>query len=202
MLRWHADRRVANSRKNLNMQPITSNSLRSVLAILSVGLLLPSLGCGRPLEDASEQLLKITADQDPISIQPVSGEEEAKAYLDKTFDDIKFDIEVDGKFEDSLLTDEIRQLDGKKIRIWGYILPTARSTGLKQFVLMRDNKECCFGPGSAIYDCILVDMVPGKSTEFSTRPIAVQGKFTLSTFEGPDGIPLAIYHLKGDSVDR
>lgn len=157
------------------------------------------MGCAEPqsaLEDPSPQqaLQKV--------INP-AGDSSANGFeniLDKTFDDILFDIEPDAYYEESMLTDAIRDLDGKRIRIRGYILPTARRTGLKQFVLVRDNQECCFGPGAALYDCILVEMVEGESATFSIRPVAVEGRFTLSTFEGPDGVPLAIYHLDGETV--
>lgn len=119
---------------------------------------------------------------------------------DKTFDDIKFDIEPGDPFDRSLLTDAIRELDGRRMRIRGYILPTAQKRGIEQFVLVRDNQECCFGPGAALYDCILVTMQEGETAEFSVRPVAVEGEFTIDEFYGPDGAPLAIYRLAGESV--
>lgn len=126
---------------------------------------------------------------------------EKPTLLDKTFDDITFDIEPDSPFDRAMLPGTIRDLDGERMRIRGYILPTAQSRGIKQFVLVRDNQECCFGPGAALYDCILVTMEPGETTEFSVRPIAVEGTFTVDEFYGPDReIPLAIYRLKGESV--
>lgn len=127
---------------------------------------------------------------------------ENPTLLDKTFDDVKFDIEPDSPFERSMLTEGIRALDGQRMRIRGYILPTAQKRGIKQFVLVRDNQECCFGPGAALYDCILVNMEPGETTEFTVRPVAVEGVFTVDEFYGPnDEIPLAIYRLKGARVN-
>jgi hypothetical protein len=121
--------------------------------------------------------------------------------VDKTFDDIKFDIEPDAPFERSLLTPEIEALAGQRIRIRGYILPTAQKRGIKQFVLVRDNQECCFGPGAALYDCILIKMQPGKTAEFSIRPVAVAGKFEIQEFKGPDGRHLAIFQMHGEEVE-
>jgi hypothetical protein len=120
--------------------------------------------------------------------------------LDQTFDDIKFDIEPDAPFDRSMLTDKVRQLDGERIRIRGYILPTAQASGIKSFVLVRDNQECCFGPGAALYDCILVTMEGDKSAKFSVRPVAVEGQFKIEEFYGPDDKPLAIYRMDGESV--
>ncbi len=117
------------------------------------------------------------------------------------FDDIKLELKKDEPYKKSVhLTDKVEKLDGQHIRIRGWILPGYQASGIKQFVLVRDNKECCFGPGAALYDCILVDMEEGKSTSFTTRPVAVEGTFTLSEFKGPDGRQLAIYHLVGEKV--
>jgi hypothetical protein len=119
---------------------------------------------------------------------------------DKTFDDIRFDIQPGQAFHREMLPDAIEALVGQRIRIRGYILPTAQKRGIKQFVLVRDNQECCFGPGAALYDCILVEMQAGKSAEFSIRPVAIEGRFDIQEVLGLDGKHLAIYHLSADSV--
>ena len=119
---------------------------------------------------------------------------------DKTFDDIRFDIQPGEVFHREMLPDSIEALAGQRIRIRGYVLPTPQKRGIKQFVLVRDNQECCFGPGAAIYDCILVEMQPGKTAEFSIWPVAVEGIFDIQEVLGPDGKHLAIYHLEGESV--
>ena len=123
-----------------------------------------------------------------------------KKPKDLTFDGIKFPIEKGAKFKRSMLTKKIEDLDGQRIRIRGYILPSFQQKGIKQFILVRDNMECCFGPGAALYDCIVVEMAKGKSTSFTVRPIAVEGTFVIRPFKGPDGNHLAVYHLTGLSV--
>ena len=120
--------------------------------------------------------------------------------FDKTFDDIKFEMEVGAPFKRSMLTPAIEAMVGQRIRIRGYMLPTAQKRGIKQFVLVRDNQECCFGPGAALYDCIFVEMQPGKSAEFSIRPMAVTGTFGVNEIIGPDGKHLAIYHLAAEEA--
>jgi hypothetical protein len=118
---------------------------------------------------------------------------------DKTFDDLRFDIKVDEPFRREKLTDAIVALDGQPIRIRGFILPTPQTRGIKQFVLVRDNQECCFGPGAALFDCILVDMQPGATAEYTIRPVAVSGNFQIEEFV-IDGRHLAIYHIDADKV--
>lgn len=119
---------------------------------------------------------------------------------DISFDKIKFEMKKGDPFERKMLTSEIENLVGSTVKIRGYILPSFQQQGIKQFVLVRDNMECCFGPGAALYDCILVEMEAGKSTSFTVRPVAVQGVFQVSEFKGPDGKHLAIYRMVGHEV--
>jgi hypothetical protein len=119
---------------------------------------------------------------------------------DLTFDDIKFEIEKGAPFKREMLTEKIEKLADSPVKIRGYILPSFQQKGIKQFVLVRDNMECCFGPGAALYDCILVEMAPGKSASFTVRPVSVEGKFEISEFIGPDGKHLAIYRMVGEEV--
>ena len=100
-----------------------------------------------------------------------------------------------------LSPERVTALEQERIRIRGYILPSFQQTGLTQFVLVRDNMECCFGPGAALYDCVVVRMQPGKTANFSIRPVAVSGIFRLQELKGPDGEHLAIYALDGDAVE-
>lgn len=132
---------------------------------------------------------------------PLDLPADPNAMVDVTFDHIKFDIEPDADFDRSMLTPTIEKLFDRNIRIRGYIYPTLKKRGIKQFILVRDNQECCFGPGAALYDCILVHMKEGKTAEYSIRPVAVEGKFSFEVFPDYDGTTRAIYRLDGESVE-
>ena len=118
-----------------------------------------------------------------------------------TFDDIKLDMEKGAPFTRDLLPKRVTALEQERVRIRGYILPSFQQAGLTQFVLVRDNQECCFGPGAALHDCVVVRMLPGRSTNFSIRPVAVAGRFRVEELRGPDGKHLAIYALDGEAVE-
>jgi len=118
---------------------------------------------------------------------------------DVSFDDIKFDMKKGDPFERMLLNKKIEALHGTSIRIRGYMLPSFQQKGITQFVLVRDNMQCCFGPGAALCDCIMVEL-KGTTTTFSVRPIAVEGVFKIDEFTDPEGNTLAIYHLDGVKV--
>jgi hypothetical protein len=118
---------------------------------------------------------------------------------DKTFDDLRFEMTVGEPFKRSMLTQKIEAMAGQKIRIRGYILPTAQRAGIKEFVLVRDNQECCFGPGAALYDCIVVKMKASKTAEYSIRPVAAEGIFDVhEVIIG--GKHLAIYQMDAENV--
>ena len=117
-----------------------------------------------------------------------------------TFDDIKLDMQKGAPFTRELLPKRVTALERERVRIRGYILPSFQQTGLTQFVLVRDNQECCFGPGAALHDCVVVRMLPGRTADFSIRPVAVAGSFRVEELRGPDGRHLAIYALDGESV--
>ncbi|HEY2881159.1 MAG TPA: DUF3299 domain-containing protein [Pirellulales bacterium] len=119
---------------------------------------------------------------------------------DITFDAVKFDMKKEAPFERSMITPAIEKLTNKKIRVRGYIYPSFQQTGITDFVLVRDNLQCCFGPSAALYDCIVVKMDAGKTIDFTTRPIAVEGVFSIDVLKGADDRALAIYHLQAQQV--
>ena len=119
---------------------------------------------------------------------------------DVSFDDVKFNHVKGTPFDESMLTPAIKKLDGTAVRMRGYILPSFQQSGIKRFVLVRDNMQCCFGPGAAVFDCIVVEMVEGTSAEYTVRPVSVEGRFSIKEVVGAEGNPLAVYHLDGKEV--
>ncbi len=102
-----------------------------------------------------------------------------------TFDTLKFEIEKGEKFERDMLSPAIEKLDGRRVRIKGFMLPTSMQSGLKRFILVRDNLECCFGPGAALFDSISIAMAEGETASYSYPPIAVEGTFRIHLVKNP-----------------
>lgn len=121
--------------------------------------------------------------------------------LDLTFDNLEFDIEPDEDFERSMLTKEIEELDGKQVILRGFMLADSvfQRDGIEQFVLVRDNQECCFGPGAKVYHNVWVNMNEGKSTEFSFRPFKIEGVLSIRPWEHPqDGKVYSVFHIQAE----
>ncbi|WP_237607386.1 DUF3299 domain-containing protein [Roseimaritima sediminicola] len=142
--------------------------------------------------------------EDKLSEKERREREAAFARGEITFDDLKFDIEKDGAFERDMLTEKIEGLHGRTVQLRGYILPSTlfRETDIKEFVLVRDDQECCFGPGAALYDCVIINLVGGVTTDFTTRPVTVKGKFQIKEYLYPDGeTHFAVFNMEGISVE-
>ncbi len=123
-----------------------------------------------------------------------------KKKFDLTFDDLKFEMEKGSPFNRKLLTPKINGYHNSTVKLRGYIRPSFTQSGLSKFIFVRDNKECCFGPGAAIFDCVLVRLEAGLETDFTVRPISIEGKFSLKEYKGPDGNVWSIYRMTDAKV--
>jgi hypothetical protein len=72
----------------------------------------------------------------------------------------------------------LKALDGRRIRIRGFMYPTFQQTGVHAFGLARDNQICCFGRNPKIYDVFDVVLHEGTTTNYiPNRPFDVVGVF-------------------------
>lgn len=77
--------------------------------------------------------------------------------------------------------DWLKNLDGKRIRLRGFMYPPFQETDLPFFVLARDNAICCFGRDPKRYDVIDVTMRDGVTTDYiANRPFDVVGVFHIA----------------------
>ena len=189
------------------MKPSVPDTVRAVRSLL-VSMAFCGLAAvgswataGAGSEDPKPQRNTTPGDTSKAAAEDRSSRDTARSKGEITFDDLKFEIERGGKFERSMLTKEIEELNKKDVRIRGYILPASvfKQTGIEEFVLVRDNMECCFGPGAALYDCILITMAPGQTAEYTIRPVAVEGVFDFE-HHAPLGETLAIFKMTADSA--
>jgi hypothetical protein len=92
----------------------------------------------------------------------------------------------------SLMPAWLKGLEGRRIRIRGYMYPTFQQTGIHAFGLARDNQICCFGRNPKIYDIFDVLLREGVTTDYlPNRPFDVVGVFHIRP-ETEDG---KLYHL-------
>jgi hypothetical protein len=74
----------------------------------------------------------------------------------------------------------LKDLNGKRIRLRGYMYPAFMETGLTSFLIARDTQTCCFGSTAKLYDRFLVRMRKGVTTNYLLRtPFDVVGVFRI-----------------------
>jgi hypothetical protein len=125
--------------------------------------------------------------------QPVRGDQEV---LDITFEDINMRMQADMVFRPFLVTDRVRELEGRRVRISGVMNAPDRLEGIKEFVLLK-NTECKFGPGGMADHLVSVTLKDGETATYQgDQPISVEGVFRLKPFQGPDGFTWSVYDLE------
>jgi hypothetical protein len=119
--------------------------------------------------------------------------------VDITYDDLETEMKEDMKWDEKFLTDRMKELDGKTVRIGGFMLADFRTKGITEFVMLK-NTECKFGPGGTAQHVIMVYLSPGESTRYTTRAVTLEGVLVLKPWEGPDGNTWALYELRDGTV--
>ena len=95
-----------------------------------------------------------------------------------------------------LMPQWLKDLDGKRIRIRGFMYPPFQETGLENFLMARDNQICCFVRKAKIYDLFPVSMRKGITTNYiDNRPFDVVGVFRIKA-EVEDGEFLPLYAIE------
>jgi len=92
----------------------------------------------------------------------------------------------------TMMPDWLKGLEGKRIRIRGFMYPTFSQSGIHAFALARDNQICCFGRNPKIYDVFDVMLREGVTTDYlPNRPFDVVGVFHIR----PEAEKGKLFHL-------
>lgn len=96
----------------------------------------------------------------------------------------------------SLFPEWLTGLDGQRIRIRGFMMPTFESSGLERFVLARDTGLCCFGRNPKVYDLIAVELKAGTTCDYiHLRAFDVIGTLRID-MQVEDGKPFSLYWIE------
>ena len=136
-----------------------------------------------------------TPEAKPVQTRPPAATNTTPGRFALTFDDLKFEMEKTEAFDRKMLSSKINSYHGSKVKIRGYIRPNFKQSGITKFIFVRDNKECCFGPQAAIFDNILVRLKRGNSTNYTVRPVTIEGDFVLKEYHGDDGNVWSLYRM-------
>ncbi|MBS0264014.1 MAG: hypothetical protein JSS02_18910 [Planctomycetes bacterium] len=97
----------------------------------------------------------------------------------------------------------LRALDGKHVRIRGYMKPSGVDSEIPEFVFVRSTDLCCFGPKGKVYHLIAVKLKPKTTTDYiELKPFDVVGKFRIEKVELDDGLIFLLYHIDDAAIIR
>lgn len=95
--------------------------------------------------------------------------------------------------------DTARTMDGRNVLLKGYMYPGKQQRGITQFLLVRDQGDCCFGGNPKITDRVLVQLKdPAYPTgiDFSPRLTKIAGRFVIRPMGAPGLDGGVLYHLE------
>ena len=96
--------------------------------------------------------------------------------------------------------DSALEMSGCNVLLKGYMYPGKQQQGITQFLLVRDQGDCCFGGNPKITDRVLVTLTDTKGISFSSRLRKIAGRFEVR----PTGTAVldggVLYHLEDAKV--
>lgn len=105
---------------------------------------------------------------------------------------------------DNEIPDKVKQIDGQKVAITGFMLPIDVDKGkVQRFLLLKSTLSCCFGVAPRINEVIYVEY--SKKQKIQTvmdMPITVFGKLSIGQQFREDLMLVGVYQLDLDEVKR
>jgi hypothetical protein len=128
---------------------------------------------GRPLALAGVALSAACALGGQATLWHEYLTEVPEGHVRLTYDDLQPDERVPSQ----VVPPTIQEQDGKRVFIKGYVLAGTRREGIKTFILVRDQGDCCFGGNPKLTDRILVQLKPGRVFSYTDRRQKIIGEF-------------------------
>ena len=87
-------------------------------------------------------------------------------------------------------------VNGRDVLLKGYMYPGKQTQGIRQFLLVRDQGDCCFGGNPKITDRVLVQLAEPAGIDFTPRLVKLAGKFHVRPAGAPEIGGGVLYHLE------
>ena len=97
------------------------------------------------------------------------------------------------------LPDDIKKLDGVKIKTRGYMIPLDQADNITEFALVADLFACCFGQPPQVQHTLVVHAPKGKAVTYYPDEIIVEGELKVQE-KKEDGIVISVFEINCTSV--
>lgn len=113
-----------------------------------------------------------------------------------TWDDLNIGMPADVVFRPFMLSDRVKELEGKRISILGFIHGAPDTiTKIKELILLK-NTECKYGPQGQADHLAAVYFAEGKAASYTDKAIKVEGTLKIEPFTGTDGNTWSVFRLE------
>lgn len=97
------------------------------------------------------------------------------------------------------LPEDVKKLNGIKIRLTGFMIPAAQADKVTHFSLVPSLFSCCYGRPPQVQHTINVNCPKGQSVTYSPDQIVVEGKLTVAE-KKDDGYVVGIFQVDPSSI--
>ena len=98
------------------------------------------------------------------------------------------------------IPDGIKKLDGKTVRIRGFMMPVKESAGkTTEFMIMRGQPSCCFGGANGVNEFVTVKMANKGVDEDMDDPVAIEGTLHVKVTTD-SGYVTSLYTMDGQKM--
>ena len=98
------------------------------------------------------------------------------------------------------LPDTARAVDGRDVLLKGYMYPGKQQAGIREFLLVRDQGDCCFGGNPKLTDRVRVQIAEPAGIPFSPRLVKIAGRFHIHPLAAPGLDGGVLYHIEDARV--
>jgi hypothetical protein len=121
--------------------------------------------------------------------------------LKVTWEQLDLPIPPDANFEPWMMTTRVQALDGRQVRIEGFMFGgLLQTSGIRSFPLLRE-KDCPFGQGGQPHHAINVELAGKLRTAYTIEPVTVEGTLHVRPWQGPNGKTWAIYQMDVTKIE-
>ena len=121
-----------------------------------------------------------------------------EGYLRISYGDLRPNIKTALPF-----SEKAKKYDGNKVFLKGYVRPGAKRTKLKNFILVGDFGDCCFGGNPKITEVVAIKIIGDETVDhnYSLRKIAGTFRLNQATKQtSEDEVPRVYYEIEADQI--
>lgn len=95
--------------------------------------------------------------------------------------------------------DDVRQLNGAKLRVRGFMIPMDQAENITQFALVPDLFACCFGQPPQVQHMVVANAPKGKAVSYYPDELVVEGVLKVEE-KKEDGFLVSLFEMDVTSV--